>query len=103
MVTELNQENFKQMTKQGKAIVDFYADWCGPCQMMKPTFEKVAASMKGINFFKINVDNAPDTAQMYAVRSIPTIVFLKDGKEMDRILGVLQEQDFKAKISSVLK
>jgi thioredoxin len=103
MVTELNEGNFKQSVNKGKAIVDFYADWCGPCQMMKPIFEKVSSSMKGYNFFKINVDNAPETAQMYAVRSIPTIVFMKDGKEVDRILGVLQESDFKAKIASSLK
>ncbi len=103
MVTELNEQNFKQMIKAGKAAVDFYADWCGPCQMMKPIFEKVGKEVKGINFFKVNVDESPESASIYSVRSIPTIVFMKDGKEVDRVLGVLYEEDFKKKISNVFK
>jgi len=103
MVTELNETNFKQSTKTGKAVIDFYADWCGPCQMMKPIFEKIGKEVKGINFFKANVDESPEIASLYAVRSIPTIVFMKDGKEVERALGVLYEDDFKKKIHAALK
>jgi thioredoxin 1 len=103
MVAELNEENFKQMTSKGKAVIDFYAEWCGPCQMMKPIFEKVGAEIKGINFFKVNVDECADTAGLYAVRSIPTIIFMKDGKEVERVLGVLYEAEFKKKVQAILK
>jgi len=103
LVVELNEENFKKMTKAGKSVVDFYADWCGPCQMMKPMFEKVSKEVKGINFFKANVDESPEIASLYAVRSIPTIVFMKDGKEVERVLGVLHEAEFKSKVQSALK
>lgn len=103
MVTELNKDNFKKMTKTGKAVVDFYADWCGPCQMMKPIFEKIGKEIKGVNFFKVNVDECPETANLYGIRSIPTILFMKNGKEVDRVLGVVYENDFKSRISSVLK
>jgi thioredoxin len=103
MASELDDENFKKNIKQGKAVVDFYADWCGPCQMMKPVFDKISKEVRGVSFFKVNVDNNPEAATMYAVRSIPTTVFLKDGREVDRVLGVLYEDEFKKKIMSVLK
>jgi len=103
VVTELNEDNFKKMTKTGKAVVDFYADWCGPCQVMKPVFEKISKEVKGVNFFKANVDACPETASLYGIRSIPTILFMKDGKEVDRVLGVVHEADFKSRISSALK
>jgi thioredoxin 1 len=103
VATELNEDNFKQMTKTGKAVVDFHADWCGPCQVMKPIFEKISKEVKGVNFFKVNVDESPETASLYGIRSIPTILFMKDGKEVDRVLGVVYENDFKSRISSVLK
>jgi len=103
MVVELNEDNFKQLTKTGKAVIDFYADWCGPCQMMKPIFEKISKEVKGVNFFKVNVDECAETSQLYGVRSIPTIIFMKDGKEVERILGVLYEEEFKKKVQDVLK
>jgi len=103
MVTELNEENFKKEIKQGKAIVDFYADWCGPCQVMKPIFEKTSHEFKDVHFFKVNVDNAQEAASLYPVRSIPTVVFLKDGKEVTRFLGVVYEEDFKKKIKEAFK
>jgi thioredoxin 1 len=103
MVVELNEENFKQMTSKGKVVVDFYADWCGPCQTMKPIFEKAGSELKGINFFKVNVDECADTSQLYGIRSIPTILFMKDGKEVERVLGVLYEEEFKKKVQAVLK
>jgi thioredoxin 1 len=103
MAVELNEDNFKQMTSKGKAVVDFYADWCGPCQTMKPIFEKVGSELKGINFFKVNVDECADTSSLYGVRSIPTIIFMKDGKEVERVLGVLYEEEFKKKVQDVLK
>ena len=103
MVEELNQDNFDEKTKQGRVIVDFFADWCGPCQMMKPVFDKISAEFNDISFFKVNVDNNGQLANVYAVRSIPTTVFLQDGKEVDRIIGVMHGDALKDKIKEVFK
>jgi thioredoxin len=103
MVTELDEDNFKKSIKQGKAVVDFYADWCGPCQVMKPIFEKVSKDFKDVHFFKVNVDSNQEAASLCAVRSIPTLVFIKEGKEVERVLGVMYEEDFKSKIKEALK
>lgn len=103
MVTELNEDNFKQMTKTGKVVIDFYAEWCGPCQVMKPIFEKVAKDPKGVNYFKVNVDDCGETASFYGVRSIPTMIFMKDGKEVDRVLGVMYEEELRKKVQATLK
>ena len=99
MVEMLSDAAFKQKTAKGNAIVDFYADWCGPCQVLKPIFEKLSTSEKKAHFFKVNVDDNSDTAEAFGVRSIPTVVFLKDGKEVDRFMGVVHEEEMKKKLS----
>ena len=103
MVTELNNGNIDKNVKQGNVVLDFYAEWCGPCKTMNPLFEKVSAEVRKVNFFKVNVDNNQEAAMVYAVRSIPTIVFIRDGQEVDRALGVLQEEDFKHRIKEAFK
>nr|MCK4930249.1 thioredoxin [Nanoarchaeota archaeon] len=103
MITELNADNFEEKTKQGNAIIDFHADWCGPCKIMEPVFEKLSNEFKNINFFKVNVDNNQKIAAIYAVRSIPTIVFLKDDKEIGRVIGLVYEDEFKNKIKEAFK
>ena len=103
METELNADNFEEKTKQGNAIIDFYAEWCGPCKMMEPVFDKLSNEFKDIYFFKANVDNNQKIASVYAVRSIPTIIFLKDDKEVDRVIGLIHEDDFKKKINEAFK
>ena len=103
MTTELNEENFEESIKQGNAVLDFYADWCGPCQMMEPTLQKVSKEFKEVHFFKINVDENQQIASTYAVRSIPTIIFLKNGKEFDRIIGLLNEMEFRERVKVAFK
>lgn len=103
MIEELNKENFDEKTKQGNSMVDFFADWCGPCQMMEPIFEKISKEPSDVNFFRVDVDNNKEIAGIYAVRSIPTLVFIKDGKEVDRHLGLLNEDALKEKIKEVFK
>ena len=103
MISELTEENFEQITKQGKVIIDFYADWCGPCKIMEPVLEELSKEFRDINFFKINVDSNQQPALIYAVRSIPTIIFLKNGSEVDRIIGVTYEDEFKKRIKQAFK
>ncbi|MFH1476495.1 MAG: thioredoxin [Verrucomicrobiota bacterium] len=96
----LTDANFTAETSRGVVLVDFWAPWCGPCLMQGPILEKVAAAMAGqAKVGKCNVDEAPNSAERFGVRSIPTIVILKDGKEVERFVGVQQE----ARLVSTLK
>ncbi|MAG39467.1 thioredoxin [Candidatus Pacearchaeota archaeon] len=89
-VKELNKENAQEtLSTSGKpVVVDFWAPWCGPCKMMGPVFEKMSEEFGGKAVFaKINVDESQELAVPYGVQGIPTIIILKDGKEVERIVG----------------
>lgn len=104
MVTELTQDNSKkELYGKTPALVDFYADWCGPCQMMKPVFEKLSRNFKGkLNFLKLNTEEFPELAQEYGVQGIPCLILIKNGKETDRIVGFMPESALKEKIQELL-
>lgn len=103
MATVYTNDNFKDSIKEGFAVVDFYADWCGPCKMFAPTFDEVAGEMSDkLSFGKVDVDATPELAQEYGVQSIPTLVFFKDGKEVSRSMGATDKEEFVAKINEVL-
>ena len=82
MVKHLENENFKEVISNGVWIVDFYADWCGPCKMLGPVLEELDD-----NVLKINVDSHEDLAREFGVMSIPTICFFKDGSLVNKIVG----------------
>lgn len=92
-VTELNDSTFKDEAEatKGTVVVDFYADWCGPCKMMAPIFEELAGEVKEVKFVKVNVDKARETAMKYGVMSIPTLVVLKNGKVTKQVAGVVDK------------
>lgn len=73
-------------------LVDFYADWCGPCKMLSPLVEEIAASEDSFEVFKLNVDEAPDVAARYGVMSIPTLIAFKGGEAVQRKVGVQSKQ-----------
>lgn len=100
----VNDENFSNEigSHQGPAVVDFWAEWCPPCKAFGPIFEEVGAANTGMKFAKCDVDQSNATAQQFGVRSIPTIIFLKDGKEVDRIVGALNKDAFEAKVKEHL-
>lgn len=95
-------QNFTEETKTGLSVVDMYADWCGPCKMMAPIFEEVAKSYEGkVKIGKINVDESPGVPGQFGVTGIPTIIFLKDGKEVDRLVGFQSKDVLVQKIESL--
>lgn len=88
-VIHLNDKNFANVTKTGMVIVDFWAEWCGPCKMIVPTFNEIADEYKGkVRVAKLNVDESRQTAAKFSIRSIPTVIIFKNGKEVKRLVGV---------------
>lgn len=77
----------------GNAVVDFYANWCGPCKMFGPIFEEVG-NFSDINFASVDVDKSSDIARRYGVMSIPTVILFKDGKEVKRFTGFMDKDRF---------
>ena len=86
-VQKLNQNNFNNAIANGTALVDFYADWCGPCRMVSPIVDEIAEERSDITVGKVNVDDENALAMKYGVMSIPTLIVFKDGKENTRIVG----------------
>ena len=86
-VQKLNQNNFNNAIANGTALVDFYADWCGPCRMVSPIVDEIAEERSDITVCKVNVDDENALAMKYGVMSIPTLIVFKDGQEKTRIVG----------------
>ena len=103
MVTELEEDNFEDKVSKGSIIIDFYADWCAPCNAMKPIFDKISGEFKKVMFYKVNVDKSQSIATQFSVRSLPTILLLKNGEEVDRVTGVIYEEKLKEKIKEAFK
>ena len=88
------EKNQTQWVYEGNkpAIIDFYADWCGPCKMMGPVVEEIAEEHSDVKVVKINVDNAEDIAIKYQIMSIPTLVVVKGGQEVNRSIGLISKE-----------
>ena len=84
----LNNENFNQVrNNSGISLLDFYADWCGPCRMVLPLVDEIAAEREDLLVGKINVNDNPDLAREFGVLSIPTLVVMKEGKILKKVSG----------------
>ena len=88
-VLKLTKDNFEQATNSEKPVlVDFYADWCGPCRMVSPVIDEIASERDDVLVCKVNVDEEGELAQQFGVMSIPTLVVIKDGKVAAQSVGV---------------
>ncbi len=88
----LTEQTFDEalVAAQGLAMVDFWAEWCGPCRAIGPVLEDIAEASEGrVTLLKVNVDENPGLAERYGIRSIPTILFVKDGTVVDRVIGAV--------------
>ena len=87
-VIAVNKDNFDAVVASGTVLIDFYADWCGPCRMMAPIVDEIAEEMAGVTVGKVNVDLSPELAIKFGIVSIPTLIIMKDGKEYKKIVGL---------------
>jgi len=105
MAFEFTDGNFQEtaIDAKGVAVVDFWAEWCGPCKMIGPIIDELSTEYDGkATIGKVNVDNNPETSFKYGVRSIPTILILKDGEVVDKHVGVTTKQVLMEKIEAAL-
>ena len=92
---KVEQDDFERTVLQSEApvLVDFYADWCAPCKMLTPMIDEIAAKQSGrLLVAKVDTDRAPEVAQRYEIRSIPTVILFKDGEESARSVGIMPEE-----------
>ncbi|HEX9493180.1 MAG TPA: thioredoxin [Thermoanaerobaculia bacterium] len=98
----LSDADFRERIAGGKAVVDFWAPWCGPCRMIAPAIEQLASERKDIRFGKLNVDENIRTSQDFGVHGIPLLVFFKDGVERGRVVGAVPKGQIEAAIHEYL-
>ena len=101
---ELTEAKFDEFISKGNVVVDFWAEWCGPCKILGPTVEELAKEMKGkVKFGKVDVDKEGDLAQRFEVLSIPTLIFFKDGEMVNKTAGATPKDMLKKEINSTFK
>jgi len=104
MTAEFTDENIKEIINSGKpVVVDFWAEWCGPCRMVGPLVEELATEYEGrVHIGKMNVDDNTETPETYGIRNIPTILFFKDGLLVDKQIGATQKTVLATKVEALL-
>ena len=93
-MVELDESNFAEKTSEGVVVVDFYAPWCAPCRALSPILEKI----ENANVYKVNVDDSPELSTKFNVYSIPLVVFMKDGVEVERVVGLQSQEAIQNKV-----
>ena len=97
----INEAEFANEVKDGLVLVDFYADWCGPCKMLAPVFEQAGEEMKNdATFLKVDIDQSMDLAQKFKIVSVPTLKVFKNGEEVDTLMGFMPKEVLKSKVEA---
>lgn len=101
---EITTDNFNEIINGGKpVVVDFWATWCGPCRMVAPIIEELATEFEGqVVVGKVDVEEQDDLAAQFGIRNIPTVLFIKDGKVVDKIVGATVKSAYEDKIKAML-
>jgi thioredoxin 1 len=105
MALEVNDSNFEEVVEKSDkpVLVDFWAEWCGPCRMIAPLIEEISNEFEGKALVvKCDVDNSPSVATKYGIRNIPTVLFFKGGKVADKQVGAVPKNSFITKLNSLL-
>ena len=103
---DVNAENWQSAVVNSElpVMVDFWAEWCGPCKMIAPAVHDLALEYEGkLNVAKLDVDSSPEIASQYGIRSIPALLFFKNGQPIDQIVGAVPKPGLKRKIDAVLE
>ena len=97
MVEHIDSKSFEELVVQSEkpVIVDFYADWCGPCKRLAPIFEELSKEVDEVSFYKVNVEDASELAAQFSVQSIPTLILFKGGEPVDRVMGLMPKDELK--------
>lgn len=95
-----NSSSFDSEIKEGIVLVDFYADWCGPCKMIAPVLEKIASEVNDVKILKVNVDEHNDLASRFGVMSIPTLIVFKNGESIEQKLGFMSAEQIMSMINN---
>ena len=93
MVKDLSTQDFDNITKTGKVLVDCYAIWCGPCKMLAPIIEELSTEIDSYSFYKLDIDKNEDIARKYGIMSIPTLLLFEDGKLKDKLIGFRTKEE----------
>ena len=103
MALNLNKDNFEKSISRGVALVDFWAEWCGPCKMQLPIIEEFSSEMDGkATVGKVNVDEQLELAQSFGIQSIPTLILFKDGKPVKKLVGLHSKESLYEEVNQVL-
>ena len=95
MVKQITDKEFDEAIKSGKVLVDFYAEWCGPCKMLSPVVDEVAEELSDVSFYKLNVDDSDEIVRRYSVMSIPTLLVFENGELKNTSVGFKNKEEVK--------
>lgn len=100
---EINESEFASATSSGTVLIDFGAEWCGPCKAMLPVLQKLSTEYSGkVQIFSVDIDKDPNLAARHGVMSVPTFLVFKDGKAVERVVGAVREGELKKRIDPYL-